>query len=108
MEHVTTVEKIECILAPTPKIENIYVEVVHNKKDKEGGKNKMGKTVVRVTSSKADAIQEKNWINKNMKKRGIKREAYVGEISQAYVKERTREGYPVRKKNYAIFMRNTR
>ena len=68
----------------------------------------MAKKIVRVTSSKRDAIEEKQRINDSLRDRGIKREAYVCSVSQAYVKKRTRKGYPVADKNYAICMRNKR
>ncbi len=68
----------------------------------------MGKKIVRVTSSKRDALKEMNEINASLKDRGIKREAYISSVSQAYVKKRTRKGYPIADKNYAICMRNKR
>ena len=68
----------------------------------------MGKTVVRVTPSKRDAEIEKNAINKDFRERGIEREAYVTDISKAYVRKRTRKGYPISNKNYAICVRNKR
>jgi len=66
----------------------------------------MGKKIVRVTSSKRDAVAEKNRINDDLKSRGIQREAYVCNVSKAYVRKRARKGYPVKEKNYAICMRN--
>ena len=66
----------------------------------------MGKKIVRVTSSKRDAIEESNRINASLKNRGIKREAYVCPVSKTYVKKLTRKGYPIADKNYAICMRN--
>lgn len=66
----------------------------------------MGKNVVRATPSKKDALKEAKAINADMKKRGIKREAYVCPISQAYMRKRTRKGFPIADKNYAICMRN--
>lgn len=66
----------------------------------------MGKMIVRVTSNKKDAIKEKQEINNSLRNRGIKREAYVCPVSQAYVKKLTRKGYPIADKNYAICMRN--
>lgn len=66
----------------------------------------MGKNIVRVTSSRKGAIKEKDEINASLKSRGIKREAYVCEVSKSYVKKLTREGYPIAERNYAICMRN--
>lgn len=66
----------------------------------------MGKTIVRVTSSKERAMEEKNRINTSLKSRGIKREAYVCSVSKTYVKKLTRKGYTIAEKNYAICMRN--
>lgn len=66
----------------------------------------MGKTIVRVTSSKRDAIKEAKEINTSLKKRGIKREAYVSTVSKRYAKRLLRKGYPVADKNYAICVRN--
>lgn len=68
----------------------------------------MAKTIVRVTSDKRKAQREAKRINASLKERGIKREAYVGVVSQSYVKARTRKGYPIAKRNYAIYMRNKR
>ena len=66
----------------------------------------MGKNIVRITSNKNEAQREANRINKSLKERGIKREAYVDTISKTYVQVRTRPGYAVRNKNYTICMRN--
>jgi len=66
----------------------------------------MGKTIVRATPSKKDAIKEAKQINDSLKERGIEREAYVCSVSKAYVKKLTRKGYPVADKNYAICVRN--
>ena len=68
----------------------------------------MGKKIVRVTSSKRDAIDETRRINSSLRARGIKREAYVCSVSKAYVKKLTRKGYPVADKNYAIYVRDKR
>ena len=67
----------------------------------------MGKNIVRVTTNKRDAIEEKDRINASLKSRGIKREAYVCEVSKAYVKKLTKKGHPIEEKNYAICIRNT-
>ena len=66
----------------------------------------MGKKIVRVTSSKRDAIGEKDRINASLKSRGIKRQAYVCPVSRAYVKKLTRKGYPIAENNYAICVRD--
>ena len=66
----------------------------------------MSKRIVRATSSKKDAVKEAKSINRSLKERKIKREAYVCAISRNYVAKRTRKGYPISKKNYGICMRN--
>ena len=68
----------------------------------------MGKKIVRVTSSRKDAQEEAKRINVSLRDRKIKREAYVCPVSQSYVRKRTRKGYPVRKKNYGVCVRNKR
>jgi len=65
----------------------------------------MGKKIVRVASSKADAKKEADAINKNLAKRNIKRESYVCRISKSYVRKRTRKGYSIPKQSYGICMR---
>lgn len=64
------------------------------------------KTIVRVTQYKSKANKEAKEINLSLNKRNIKREAYVCEVSEAYVKTLTRTGYKIPKKNYAICIRN--
>jgi len=68
----------------------------------------MGKTIVRVTSSRREAQAETNRINASLRDRKIKRQAYVCPISKAYVKKLTRKGYPIADNNYAICVRNKR
>jgi hypothetical protein len=68
----------------------------------------MGKHVMRVTTVKREAMSLKKRLNASFRERGINREAYVGKISKAYVQERTIKGYPVRNKNYAVYVRNKR
>ncbi len=66
----------------------------------------MGRKIVRATSRKRDALKEAKLINASLKKRNIKREAYVCPISKSFVRKRTRKGYPIKSKNYGICMRN--
>lgn len=66
----------------------------------------MVKKIIRAGVSKAEAKKESDAINKNMAERGIKRESYVCKVSQSYVKKRTRKGYPVKKQNYGVCMRD--
>ena len=66
----------------------------------------MGKKIVRITKYKKNATRESKKINASLKKRGIKRETYVCPVSKQYVQKRTRKGYPVKKNNYAICVRN--
>ena len=66
----------------------------------------MGKNIIRVTSNKEAGKREAARINKNLKSRGIKRIAYVAPVSRNYVKKLTRKGFTVRKKNYAIAIKN--
>lgn len=68
----------------------------------------MAKKIVRVTSSRRNAQEEANQLNNSLKGRKIKREAYVCSVSKAYVKKRTRKGYHVANKNYAICVRDKR
>jgi len=68
----------------------------------------MGKTIVSVTSDKTKALRISKRLNKSLKKRKIKRESYVSPVSQSYVKKLTRKGYTIRKKNYAVCVRNKR
>lgn len=65
----------------------------------------MGLKIIRVTSSKSDALRESKSINKDLKERGIKRESRVIPISRAFVKRLTRKGFIVKKKNFAIAIR---
>lgn len=67
-----------------------------------------GRKITRVSSNKTDVIKEIQMINTSLKNRGIKREAYLSTVTKAYVKKRTRKGYSVADKNYAICMRNIR
>jgi hypothetical protein len=66
----------------------------------------MGKNIIRVTSNRKEAQREAKRINISFKNRNIKREAYVGIVSQSYVRRLTRKGFPIAKKNYAIYVRN--
>ena len=66
----------------------------------------MVKQIVRVTSSRKEALAEAKAINSSLKSRKIKREAIVCPVSQSYVRKLTRKGYPIPKKNYGICMRN--
>ena len=66
----------------------------------------MGKNIIRVTSNKNEAKTEAERINKDFLKRKIKRMAYVTPVSERYVRSLTRKGYPVKKKNYAIAVKN--
>ena len=66
----------------------------------------MSKNIVRITSNKKEAEKEAKFMNDSLKRRHIKRESYVCEVSQSYVRKLTREGYPIRKKNYGICVRN--
>ena len=68
----------------------------------------MGKKIVRVTDNKQDALDESKAINDSLKERNIRRETYVTPVSQSYVRKLTRKGYPVKKRNYAIAVRNIR
>jgi len=72
----------------------------------ETEERKMAKKIIRVTSSKRNAIEEKNEINAYLKQRGIKRKAYVCKVSKSYVKKLTKKGYPIADNNYAICVRN--
>lgn len=64
------------------------------------------KKIVRVTSNKVEALAEAKRINLSLKERKIEREAKVCRVSQSYVRKLTRKGYPIRKINYGICMRN--
>jgi len=66
----------------------------------------MGKTIVRVTSKRKEALAYARAINRSMLKRKIKRKAYVTPVSQSYVRSLTRKGYPIKKKNYGVAMKN--
>jgi len=64
------------------------------------------KNIVRVTNRRTSALREARAINKNLKSRGIMREAYVTPVSRSYVASLTRKGYAIPKKNYGIAMRD--
>ena len=66
----------------------------------------MGKKIIRAGVTRKEAEAEARAITNNLKKRGIKREAYVTPLSRRYVQSLTRKGYPVPKKNFGIAVRN--
>lgn len=78
----------------------------HRKAALKGRSLEFKKNLVRVTPSKKDAMKEKDYINKSLKDRGIKRRAYIGHVAQAYVKTLTRPGYKIAKNNYGIYMKD--
>jgi len=68
----------------------------------------MKQQIVRITPSRKEALREAKAINNSLKKRMIKRKAFVCSVSQSYVKKLTREGYPISKKNYGICMKDVK
>jgi len=66
----------------------------------------MGKMVVSVSEKKKELQRQAKHLNLSLKKMKINRESYVCPISQSFVRKLTRKGYPIPKKNYALYVRN--
>jgi len=62
------------------------------------------KNLVRAGKTRKNSLTEARSINKSLTSRGIKRKAVVKPVSQAVIKKLTRKGFPIKKKNFGIFM----
>ena len=58
----------------------------------------MGKRIVSAGLTRKEASEQAKRLSENLKKRGIKREAYATPLSYGYLRTLTRKGYPILKK----------